>query len=245
MPSKAAGTGDPGQFLGEDLARRVRVDERLDAHAGAGVSRIGERAEHNVEACRRLLHRSFREPCDLEKTLCHGGIPSGVERGGWLGLVGGGGGTGVEITAGADRNLDVVKGTCGFDDTVPAKRGAGFGEGGDLVRQFAAIDAGLERSDGVAVENQAHQEIKDYRGERQSGATPAARIFAASADFFGNQTAEQREENSREEDSQDPEVEGREPVHHEAAAGERPEEFHAIGLASIEDKMKEGCDECR
>src|SRR2546429_3880211 len=68
MPSKAAGTGDPGQFLGEDLARRVRVDERLDAHAGAGVSRIGERAEHNVEACRRLLHRSFREPCDLEKT---------------------------------------------------------------------------------------------------------------------------------------------------------------------------------
>src|SRR6266566_1969108 len=105
MPSKAAGTGDPGQFLGEDLARRVRGDER----------------------------------------------------GGWLGLVGGGGGTGIEITAGADRNLDVVKGTCGFDDTVPAKRGAGFGEGGDLVRQFAAIDAGLERSDGVAVENQAHQ----------------------------------------------------------------------------------------
>jgi len=242
MPSEGAGAGDPGQLLGEDFARRVGVDERLDAQAWARVSRIGESAEDDVKAPRGLLHRSFGEPRDVEKALCDRGTPGCVQHRGRSGLVGGDGGTGIEFGAGADRNLDVVKGTFGLNDTMPTKRGAGFGEGRHLVGQLAAVDAGLESGDGVAVKNGADQEIKDERGERERSAEPAARTFATRADFFGDETAEEREEDSREEDSQDPEVERRKPVHHNAAGGERPKEFDTVGLASIEDKMTEGCD---
>jgi len=133
-----------------------------------------------------------------------------------------------------------VEGALGFDDAVPVERRAGFGEGGDFARQFAAVSAGFESGDGVAVENDAQDEIKDQSREGKRGAGPATRAFATGADFFGNESADRGEKNSSKEDSQSPEIERGEPIESEAASRERPEELGAGGLAKVEGEMKEG-----
>ena len=101
----------------------------------------------------------------------------GVEGGGRFGLVRGDSGSGIKIGAGADGHFDVVQGALGFDDAVPAEGGTGFRKGSGLVRQFAAVGAGFESGDSVAVKNEAHGEIENQRGESEGGTKPAARAF--------------------------------------------------------------------
>ena len=250
MPPEGAGGGDPGQFLGEDFAGGVGVNEGLDAafvgqgqEAGAGFAGVGERAEDDVEADGSLLDGGLGEAGDLEKAAGDGGIASGVEGGGRFGLIGGDGRVGFEVSARADGDFDVVEGALGFDDAVPVKGRAGFGEGGDSAGKFAAVSAGLQGRDGVAVEHEPEAEVEDQREECEGCADSAARAFAAGANFFGDEAGEEGEKDSGEEDGEDPEVEGGEPVEGEAARGERPEELDAGGLAGVEGEMKEGCGE--
>src|SRR5207245_5327648 len=89
--------------------------------------------------------------------------------------------------------------------------------------------------------NEAHDEVKNQCGESERSADPAARAFRAGADFFRDQPAEQGEKNSREEDVQDPEIEGWDPIHREAAGRERPEEFDPRALQDIQEEMKKSC----
>ena len=176
-PGEGAGRADPGQSFGEEFAGGVGVDEGFDAEAGAGFARVGEGAQDDVEAGRSLLDGGFGEARDLEKAAGDSGVARGVESRGGLGFVSGGGGGGIKVGAGADGDFEVVKGALGFDDAVPAKRRAGFGKGGDLARQFAAVGAGFESGDSVAVKNEAHGEIENQRGESEGGTKPAARAF--------------------------------------------------------------------
>ena len=108
-----------------------------------------------------MLDGGFGEARDLGKAAGDGGIARGVKSRGRRGLVSGGGGARIKVGAGADGDFDVMKGAFGFDDAVPAEGRAGFGEGGDFVGEFAAVGAGFERGDGVAVENKAHGEVED------------------------------------------------------------------------------------
>src|SRR5215467_14407719 len=117
VPGKGAGGGDPGQFFGEDLAGEVGVNEGLNAafvaqgkERGAGFANVREGAKNDVVARGRLLDGGFGEAGDLEEAACEVGIAGGVERGGRLGLIGGDGGAGVEVGAGADGDFDVVEG---------------------------------------------------------------------------------------------------------------------------------------
>jgi len=161
VPGEGAGRGDPGQSFGEDFAGGVGIDEGFDAEAGAGFARVGEGAQDDVEAGRSLLDGGFGEARDLEKAAGDGGIARGVKGRGGLGFVSGGGRAGIKVSAGADGDFEVVKGALSFNDAVPAERGAGFGEGGDFVGEFAAVGAGFEGGDGVAVEHDAGCEIED------------------------------------------------------------------------------------
>jgi hypothetical protein len=246
MPGEGAGSGSPGQLLGEDFAGSVGVDEGFDApfvaqgkQAGAGFACGGEGAKDDVEADGRLLDSSFGEARDLEKAAGDGGIAGGVEGGGRLGLVGRGGGAGIKVGAGANGDFDVMKGAFGFDDTVPVERGARFGEGGNFAGEFAAVGAGFEGGHGVAMEDHARAEIKKQDTKQKNGAELAAGAFPASTDFFGDETAEKREKNSGEKNCEEAEVERGKPVQSEAASGERPEKFDAGGLANVEDEVKE------
>ena len=160
-PGEGAGRADPGQSFGEEFAGGVGVDEGFDAEAGAGFARVGEGAQDDVEAGRSLLDGGFGEARDLEKAAGDGGIARGVKSRGRRGLVSGGGGARIKVGAGADGDFDVEQSALGFDNAVPTERRTGFGEGGNFVRQFAAVGAGFERGDGVAVENKAHGEVED------------------------------------------------------------------------------------
>jgi len=155
----AAQIGNPDKFLRDDSAGRIRISDNLNL-PGVKVNPVGEVAKDDLEAGRSLLDGGFREARDLEKAAGEGGIAGGVEGGGGLGLVGGDGGTGIEIGGGADGDFDVMKSALGLDDAVPAEGGTGFGESGDSARKFAAVSAGLESGDGVAVEDNAHTEVE-------------------------------------------------------------------------------------
>ncbi len=194
-----------------------------------------------MESLRSLLDGGFGEAGGLKEATSDGGIASAVESGRGLGLVDSDGGAGIEIGAWADRYLDIVKSAFGFDDAVPAERRVGFGESRDLTRQFTAVSAGLQSGNRAAVINEAHDEIKNQCGERERSAKPAARAFRVGADFFRDQPAEQGEKNSREENCEEPKVEGWEPIHREAPGGERPEEFDARALQNIQEEMKKSC----
>ena len=89
--------------------------------------------------------------------------------------------------------------------------------------------------------DEADDEVKNQSGESEKGAKPATRAFRASADFFGDEAAEQGEKNSREENCEDPKIERWEPIHGEASGGERPEEFDARALQNIQEEMKKSC----
>jgi hypothetical protein len=196
--------------------------------------------QQDMEALRGPCDGGFWEASDLEKAASKGGIARGVEGGRGFGFVGRDGGAGIKVCAGADGDLDVVKGALGFDHAAPVEGRAGFGEGGDFAGKFAAVGAGLQSGDGAAVKNNTDSDIENYRSERQRGAKPAARAFAASADFFGDEAGEEGEKNSGQENYENPEVERGEPVESEAAGQEGPEELDAGGLAKVEGEMKEG-----
>ena len=168
MPPEGAGRRDPGDLFGEDFAGGIGVNEGLHAPlvgqgnaAGAGFGRVGEGAQDDVEAGRRLLDGGFGEAGDSEKAAGDPGIVGGVEGRGRLGLVGGDGGARVEVSTGADRDFQVVQGALGLDDAVPEEGRVGLGEGGDSAWKFAAVGAGFERRDGVAVERETGAEIED------------------------------------------------------------------------------------
>src|SRR5215469_11594821 len=122
-----------------------------------------------MEAGRSLLDGGFGEASDLEKTAGDGGIAGCVEGGGGFRLVVSDGRVGLEISTRADRDFDLVQGALGFDDAVPEEGRVGLGEGGDSAWKFAAVDAGFERGDGVAVEHEASAEIEDEREEGEGG----------------------------------------------------------------------------
>jgi len=117
--------------------------------------------QQDMEALGAPSDGGFGESGDLEEAAGGGGSAKSVERGRRLWLVGGDGGTGIEIGAGSDGDFDVVKGALSFDHTAPAEGGTGFGESGDSARKFAAIGAGFEGGEGVAVEHEAGCEIED------------------------------------------------------------------------------------
>lgn len=125
------------------------------------AERIRVVAKDDAEAGRSLLDRGLGKAGDLEEAAGEHGIAGGVEGGRRFGFVSGDGEAGVEIGAGAYGDFDVVKGALGFDDTAPAERGTGFGEGGDSAGKFAAVGAGFEGGDGVAVKNDAQGEVGD------------------------------------------------------------------------------------
>ena len=93
------------------------------------------------------------------------------------------------------------------------------------------------------MESEAEAEVEDECEHGDARADSAARAFAAGADFFGDQTGEQREKDSGEKNCEDPEVKRGKPVEGEAVCGKRPEEFDAGGLANVECEMKEGSGE--
>lgn len=194
----------------------------------------GEGAQNDVEAGRSLLDGGFGEAGDLEKAAGDGGISRGVEGGGGFWLIGDEFGAGIEVGGGADGDCDVVKGALGFDDAAPEEGGAGFSEGGDFVGELAAISAGFEGGDGVALKHEAGAEIQDYCEKGECCANSTARAFAAGANFFGDEAGEQREKDRGEENSEDPEVERGEPVECETARRERPKELDAGGLGNVE-----------
>jgi len=117
--------------------------------------------QQDMEALGTPSDGGFGETGDLEEAAGDGGSAKSVEGGRRLWLVGGDGGTGIEIGAGADEDFDVVKGALGFDHTTPAEGGTGFSESGDFAGEFTAVGAGFEGGDGVAVEHEAGCEIKD------------------------------------------------------------------------------------
>lgn len=182
-----------------------------------------------------FLDGGFRKTGDLEKAASHGRGAKGVEGGGGFGLVSGDGGEGIEFRTRADGHFDIVKSALGFDDAVPAERGTGFGECRDPAGGFAAVGAGFESGDGIAMVDEAQDEIEEQCSERKRGAKFSARAFAAGADFFSDQPAEHGEKNSGEKDGENPEIEVGDAVQGEAARGKGPEEFDAGGLAEIED----------
>jgi hypothetical protein len=196
--------------------------------------------QQDMEALGAPSDGGFGETGDLEEAAGEGGIVGGVERGRKLWLVGGDGGAGIEIGAGDNGDFDVMKGALSFDHTAPAEGGTGFGESGDSARKFAAVGAGFEGGDGVAVEDNARAEIEGKGDEGKNGAGTPAGAFAAGTDFFGDETGEKWEKDSGEENCEEPKVEGGKPVQGEAARGERPEELDAGGLAGVESEMKEG-----
>src|SRR6059036_822044 len=196
--------------------------------------------QQDMEALRGPCDGGFGEASDLEEAAAKGRIARGVEGGGGFGFVGGDGGAGIEIGAGADGDFDVMKGALGFDHAAPAEGRAGFGEGGDFVGKFAAVGAGFEGGDGIPVQHEAGGEIDEYGHEREACAETATGAFAAGADFLGDEAGEEGEKNSGEENGEDPEIEGRKPVESEAAGGEGPEKLDAGGLAKVEGEMKEG-----
>ena len=197
--------------------------------------------QDDMEAFGNPCDGSFGEAGDLEEAAGDDGSAKCVEGGRRFGLVGGDGGTSFEIGAGADGDFDVVEGALGFDDAVPVERRAGFSEGGNSVRKLAAVGARLQGGDGVSVQGRADDDVENHSGERQRSADSSARAFATGANFFGDETADRGEKDSGEEDCEEPEIKGREPVEGEAAGGERPEELDPRTLAKIEGRVKEGC----
>ena len=98
----------PGKFLREDFARRIGVDEGFDAATGTRVARVGEGAQGDAIAGGGFLDCGFGEASDLQEALGGDGVASGVERGGWFGLVRGDGALGIEFGSGADVDCDFV-----------------------------------------------------------------------------------------------------------------------------------------
>ena len=117
--------------------------------------------QQDLEARGTPSDGGFGETGDLEEAAGDGGSAKSVEGGRRLWLVGGDGGAGIEIGAGANGDFYVMKAALSIDQTAPAEGGTGFGESGDSARKFAAVGAGFEGGDGVAVEHDAGCEIED------------------------------------------------------------------------------------
>src|SRR5713226_7816553 len=132
----------------------------MDPQAGDGIAGVGKGAQDNVKPVCSFLDGSLREARNLEEAARNGGVASGVEGGRGCGLVGSDSGVGVERGGGADFDFDVVEGARGFDDAVPAEGRARFGECGSLAWRFAAVGAGFQCGQSVAVENEAQNDIK-------------------------------------------------------------------------------------
>lgn len=200
-PPEVARRGNPGKLLREDFARWVSVDERLNARPGAGVAGVWESAQDDMETFAGLLDGGFGKARDFKKAASDTGIARGVKARRGFGLVGGDAGAGIEIGARADGDRQVMEGAFGFDDAVPAKRRTGFGERRNFVRHFAEIGARFQSSDGVAVADQADNEIESQCDKGKGCAKSAARTLAAGADFFGDESAEEWEKNPSKKDS--------------------------------------------
>ena len=91
------------------------------------------------------------------------------------------------------------------------------------------------------MQDRADDDVENYRCERQRSADSAAWAFAAGADFLGYKAADRGKKDSGEENGEDPEVKGGEPVESETAGGEGPEELDAGSLTNVEGEMKKGC----
>ena len=200
--AEVAGGGEPDEFLGEDFAGGVGFDNREDAGSWADVECCRQVVQDDMEAFGNPSDGGLGKPGDLEKAASDGGSAKGVKGGGRLGLVGTDSGASVKIGARADGNFNVVEGALSFNHAAPVKRGTGFGEGGDSARQFATISTCLEGGDSVAMQDGADDDVENYSRERQRGADSAAGALLAGADFFGDETGEQREQDACEENSE-------------------------------------------
>ena len=147
--------GVPGQLLGENFAGRVGVNEGLDARARRG----SVVAEANLKTFRRFFDGGSGKAGDLEETLRHSGISSGIESRGRFRLVGSDRGVGIE--AGAEANFDfyIVNGAFGFDNTMPAEGRTGFRKGGHSPGLFPAVGARFQRGDSGRVHREANCKI--------------------------------------------------------------------------------------
>src|SRR5882762_9112313 len=76
---------------------------------------------------------------------------------------------------GEARDLEEATRNCGVTDCVEG--GRGFGKRGSLARRFAAIGVRFHGRQGVAVKNEAQNEIKNYGGEREGRAHFASWAF--------------------------------------------------------------------
>src|SRR5713226_5126211 len=149
----------------------------MDAQAGTGIVVVGEGAQSDPEAVGSFFDGGFGEAGELEEATSNSGVASGVEGGRGLRIVGSGGGIWVERGGGANFDFEVVEGAFRFDDAVPAEGRAGFGESGGLASGFAAVGTGFQGGHGVAVENEAQNDIENYRGQREGCSYFASRAF--------------------------------------------------------------------
>src|SRR6266581_2318492 len=81
----------------------------------------------------------------------------------------------------------------------------------------AAEGAGFHGGQSIAVEDEAHADIKNHRGERETGADSSPRAFRFGTDFLRHQSAERGKKNSSKENSQKPEIQVGDTVEREAA----------------------------
>src|SRR6267378_5338115 len=141
----------------------------MDSQAGADDARVRKGAQDDVEAARSFFDCGFGEASDLEEATGDGGVASGVQGGRRFRFVGSEGSVWVERGAGADIDFNLVEGADGFDDSEPAEGRARFGKRGGLAWRFAVVAARFQRGQGVAVENEAQDDVKNHGGEREGG----------------------------------------------------------------------------
>src|SRR5260370_23453092 len=118
-----------------------------------------------------LLDRCFGEAGGLEEATRNCGVASCVEGGRGFGFVRSDGGVWIERGGGADFDFNVVGGSFGFDDAVPAEGGGRFGERGRLAGRFAAVGARFQSSQSGAGENKTPYDIKN-QSEEGEGSPP-------------------------------------------------------------------------
>jgi len=132
--------------------------------------------------------------------------------------------------AGATSISTFMEGAFGFDDAVPAETRAGFGEGSEPAGRFAAISARFQGGDGVAVKNEAQNNVENHGGEREGCAPLPRGPFDLAPISFGDQAAEHREENSGEENSQNQRSRWGSQSRAKRPRGEGPEKFDTSAL---------------
>ena len=168
----------PGEFLGAHFAGWVSANEGFNAPARTRIPSIREGAHGDLETLASLFDGCFGEARDLEEATRNGGVADCVEGGRRFGFIGCDGGVGVKgCSGGADFDFNFMEGTLGFYNAVPAEGRTRFGKRCNLARRLAPVGARFHGGQSVAVKNEAQDDIKDHRGERDGRAHFASWAF--------------------------------------------------------------------